>query len=52
MSVVEMLNVITMFAILLPASAMAREKERGTIEQLMVSPLSTVQMMFPILERG
>ncbi|TWU35721.1 Inner membrane transport permease YhhJ [Novipirellula aureliae] len=47
MSVVEMLNVITMFAILLPASAMAREKERGTIEQLMVSPLSTFQMMFP-----
>jgi ABC-2 type transport system permease protein len=47
MSVVEMLNVIPMFAILLPASAMAREKERGTIEQLMVSPLSTFQMMFP-----
>ncbi|GAA4465166.1 ABC transporter permease [Novipirellula rosea] len=47
MSVVEMLNVITMFAILLPASAMAREKERGTVEQLLVSPLSTFQMMFP-----
>ncbi|SMP61603.1 ABC-2 type transport system permease protein [Neorhodopirellula lusitana] len=47
MSLVEMLNVITMFAILLPASAMAREKERGTVEQLLVSPLSTFQMMFP-----
>lgn len=47
MSLLEMLNIITMFAILLPASAMAREKERGTVEQLLVSPLSTFQMMFP-----
>ena len=47
MSVVEMLSVITMFAILLPAAAMAREKERGTVEQLLVSPLSTFQMIVP-----
>ena len=34
MAISELLNVITVFAILLPAAAMVREKERGTIEQL------------------
>jgi ABC-2 type transport system permease protein len=29
---------VTLFSILLPAAAMVREKERGTIEQLMVTP--------------
>lgn len=47
MSVVEMLNLVTMFAILLPAAAMAREKERGTIEQLLVSPLTPFEIMVP-----
>lgn len=42
----EMANIITLFAILLPAAAMAREKERGTIEQLLVSPLTPFQIMF------
>ena len=32
---------------LLPAAAMVREKERGTIEQLLVSPLSPLQIMLP-----
>jgi ABC-2 type transport system permease protein len=47
MSISELLNVITVFAILLPAAAMVREKERGTIEQLLVSPLTPFQIMFP-----
>ena len=46
-SVAELLNMITVFSILLPASAMVREKERGTIEQLLVSPLTSFQIMFP-----
>ncbi|MCA9137680.1 MAG: ABC transporter permease, partial [Planctomycetales bacterium] len=36
---------IFLFSILLPASALAREKERGTVEQLLVSPLSPLQIM-------
>lgn len=47
MSISELLNVITAFAILLPAAAMVREKERGTIEQLLVSPLTPFQIMLP-----
>lgn len=47
MAISELLNVITVFAILLPAAAMVREKERGTIEQLIVSPLSPFQVMAP-----
>jgi ABC-2 type transport system permease protein len=47
MSISELLNVITAFSILLPAAAMVREKERGTIEQLLVSPLTPIQVMLP-----
>ena len=47
MSISELLTVITLFAMMLPAAAMVREKERGTIEQLLVSPLSAFQVMFP-----
>ena len=47
MAISELLNVITVFAILLPAAAMVREKERGTIEQLIVSPLTPLQIMLP-----
>ena len=36
---------ILLFAMLLPASAMAREKERGTIEQMLVSPVTPLQVM-------
>ena len=47
MAISEMLNVITVFAIMLPCAAMVREKERGTIEQLLVSPLTPLQVMLP-----
>jgi len=41
----ELLTMVTVACILLPAAAMIREKERGTIEQLLVSPLSSFQVM-------
>ena len=47
MAVTELLTIISLFAILLPAAAMAREKEKGTVEQLLVSPLTPFQIMFP-----
>jgi len=47
MGISELLNVVTLFSMLLPAAAMVREKERGTIEQLLVSPLSPMQIMLP-----
>ena len=47
MGISELLNVITLFSMLLPAAAMVREKERGTIEQLLVSPLSSWQIIIP-----
>ncbi len=34
-----------LFSMLLPATAMARERERGTVQQLLVSPLTPVQIM-------
>jgi ABC-2 type transport system permease protein len=40
------MRMITLFAVLLPAAALVREKERGTVEQLLVSPLSPFQIMF------
>jgi ABC-2 type transport system permease protein len=46
-SVCQLIQVITMLALLLPAAAMVREKERGTIEQLTVSPLSPLQIILP-----
>jgi len=45
-SISELLAVITVASIFLPAVAMVREKERGTVEQLLVSPLSPFQVMF------
>lgn len=47
MGISELLTVVTLFSILLPAAAMVREKERGTIEQLMVTPLTPFQILFP-----
>jgi ABC-2 type transport system permease protein len=41
----ELLTMITVACVLLPASALVREKERGTIEQLLVSPLTPAQVM-------
>lgn len=47
MSISELLTIVTLFSVLLPGAAMVREKERGTVEQLLVSPLSSFQIMFP-----
>lgn len=47
MSISELLTVITLLSMLLPAAAAVREKERGTIEQLAVSPLSSLQILLP-----
>jgi len=41
----ELCSEITMVAILLPAAALVREKEYGTVEQLLVSPLKPWQVM-------
>lgn len=46
-SISHLLRMITIFAMLLPAAALVREKERGTVEQLMVSPLSPLQIVLP-----
>lgn len=43
----ELLTVITICGLMLPAAAAVREKERGTIEQLLVSPLTPSQIMIP-----
>ena len=45
MAIQDLAQNIFLFSILLPASALAREKERGTVEQLLVSPLSPLQIM-------
>ena len=47
MTISELMTVITILAMILPASAAVREKERGTIEQLMVTPLTPIQIMLP-----
>ena len=47
MSIMEMFNAITILSMMLPAAAAVREKERGTIEQLTVSPLSSLQILLP-----
>jgi len=53
MSISELLTVITMLSLMLPAAVAVREKERGTIEQLAVSPLSSFQILFSkILSMG
>jgi len=46
-SIGEMAMMVTLLAILLSAAALAREKERGTVEQLLVSPLSPPQILLP-----
>jgi len=47
MPISELLTIITVLAMMLPAAAAVREKERGTIEQLLVSPLTPTQIMLP-----
>ena len=46
-AIAELMTVITVFSIVLPAAATVREKERGTIEQLSVSPLTPIQILLP-----
>ncbi|OQW60182.1 MAG: ABC transporter [Nitrospira sp. ST-bin4] len=46
-SISHLLRMTTIFAVLLPAAALVREKERGTVEQLLVSPLTPMQIMLP-----
>ncbi len=41
----ELLTMMTAVSVLLPGAAMVREKERGTIEQLLVSPISPFQVL-------
>ena len=47
MSISELLTITTIFSVLLPAAALVRERERGTVEQLLVSPLTPFQIMVP-----
>jgi ABC-2 type transport system permease protein len=41
----DFISWMTIACVLLPATALVREKERGTIEQLLVSPLTPIQVM-------
>lgn len=41
----ELLTMLTIAAIVLPAAALVREKERGTVEQLLVAPLTPLQVV-------
>jgi ABC-2 type transport system permease protein len=43
-SVLELLNMTTEVSILLTAAAMVREKERGTLDQLLVTPLRPAEL--------
>ncbi|WP_447974668.1 ABC transporter permease [Nitrospira sp. Kam-Ns4a] len=45
-SISHVLRMITLFGLLLPAAALVREKERGTVEQLLVAPVTPFQIMF------
>jgi ABC-2 type transport system permease protein len=47
--ITELLIMVSLFSVLLPAAAMAREKEKGTIEQLAVTPLTPFQVILPKL---
>jgi ABC-2 type transport system permease protein len=44
-TVSEWLTMLTIAAIMLPAAALVRERERGTIEQLVVSPLKPHELI-------
>jgi len=44
MGLVDFISQITIISLLLPAAAMVREKEFGTIEQLMVTPARSIEI--------
>ncbi|MDQ7823901.1 MAG: ABC transporter permease [Candidatus Eremiobacteraeota bacterium] len=46
MTLQEFFTIFTLIAILLPATAMVNEKQFGTIEQLMVTPVKPYEIMF------
>ncbi|HSG31792.1 MAG TPA: ABC transporter permease [Thermodesulfobacteriota bacterium] len=45
MSIMEMINVATMLAILFTGAAIIREREHGTIDHLLVMPLTPLEIM-------
>ncbi len=45
MSISELLTVITLLALMLPAAVTVREKEHGTVEQLAVAPIGVFQVL-------
>ena len=45
-SVMELINSITMLSIILTGAALIREREHGTIEHLLVMPLTPFEIMF------
>ncbi len=45
MGISELMTVITLFLLILPAAAIIREKERGNIEMLMISPVENYVFM-------
>ncbi|UVE18917.1 ABC transporter permease [Pseudomonas sp. LS44] len=45
-AVMEVINQITMLSIILTGAALIREREHGTIEHLLVMPLTTFEIMF------
>ena len=52
MAVTEMLTIISLFAILLPAAAMVREKEKGTASRLPAHPFSDYVSQNPVHDSG
>jgi ABC-2 type transport system permease protein len=44
-AIAQWLTMMTVVAVLLPATALVRERERGTVEQLLVAPLTPMQIM-------
>jgi ABC-2 type transport system permease protein len=47
MSIAMLFTMMTFACVLLPASAVVREKEHGTAEQLLVSPLTPLEILVP-----
>ena len=45
-SLLELMNMFTMVSLLLTAANLVREKEHGTLEQLLVSPARSVEIFF------
>ena len=45
-SIMELINAITMLSIILTGAALIREREHGTIEHLLVMPITSEEIMF------